>query len=103
VLGVVSGEARKHLEVLGPVVGLVAVDVVDDLRARERSPELLFGDETMLVDVPVRGRGRMVGSEDADVPVRGRRRVATASVAGDLVAVRLEPRADVVLRREPSA
>lgn len=42
---------RHHLEIFWSVIGVVAIDVVDDLRPKQRTPDLLFRHEPILVNV----------------------------------------------------
>jgi hypothetical protein len=57
--------AALNFQVLGAVVGFVAVDVVDKFAGRESPPDLLFGNKAVLVGVSAHVR-KMVACADFD-------------------------------------
>lgn len=57
---------RHHLKVFNPVVGLVAVDVVDDLIVSERSPQVHLHDDAVL---PLASVGTVALRREGDVSV----------------------------------
>jgi hypothetical protein len=59
--------AFDDFDVLWPVVGLHAVDVMRDLAFTERSSQLLFGDETMLVRIAAHVREMMILTDEASL------------------------------------
>jgi hypothetical protein len=58
-----------QLEILGPVVETVAIDMVHVLVREQESSELLLHDETVLVDIAVRRGVDVLREIDAAIPV----------------------------------
>jgi len=65
---VMGSGITENLQVLGPVVELVAIDVVHDLATAECSSQCLCRHLAVLVDVPTRVREGMAWKLQKDVP-----------------------------------
>ena len=73
--------AREHNDVLFPIVGFGAVDVVYPLIRKQESPKHLLGNEAMLVDIALTVGKWMIGGIDVNVSASMHKSAAVPFVA----------------------